>query len=135
MLHHFPTSPHKHSPLISHKTIHTYRRSLESFRPALLQAKSSSLPDNCPRTVRVRGRKKLKLRQELLVPILEPKLKLPSLPAKLRDVVASTTFGRMASALRIPTTRRSDEDDDDSIKVYRELKMGQGLVFCPQTKA
>lgn len=131
MWHQFPASPHKHSSLISHKTIHTYRRSLESVRPDLFGGKSSSVPEKCPRTTRTKGRKKHRLRQELLVPVLEPRIHLPALPAKLREAVTCGTFGRMASALRIPTTRRSEEDDEDSIKVYRELKIGQGLVFCP----
>ena len=81
-----------------------------------------------PRSLRNRPNRKHKLRQELLLPVLEPRLKLPSLPPLLKEKLGKC--GRMSSALRIPTTHRNEEDED-SIVIYKELRQGQALVFCP----
>lgn len=80
-----------------------------------------------PKTVRNRRHK---LRQELLLPVLEPQLKLPALPALVKANLGK--YGRLNSALRIPTTRRSEEED---IVVYTELRQGHGLVFCPPSRS
>jgi len=80
-----------------------------------------------PQSLRNQPNRKHKLRQELLLPVLEPRLKLPALPPLLKESLGKC--GRMSGALRIPTTRRSEEED--SILVYKELRMGQGLVFSP----
>lgn len=102
------------------------RGSLGELGPSLtLRGKLE--PFQSPQSQRNRPNRKYKLRQELLIPVLEPRLKLPSLPPLFKENLGKC--GRMSSALRIPTTRRSEEED--SILVYKELRQGQGLVFCP----
>ena len=119
--------PTSHKQMVSHKTIHSYRHSVDTLDPTLKGSDSTVLPDRSNRHSIADGHTQLRLRRDLLLPVLEPEFPLAPAQEQDKEVVTTAHLGRMSDALRIPTFRNSDPAE--AVLSYRELRKGSSFVL------